>query len=250
MVAPNGARRGAADHPALPVTLEDTLSTAQACYHAGAQALHLHVRDAEGRHSLDAGRYREALTEMARLLPDMAVQITTEAAGRFSVAEQLACLEAVRPAWASVALRELAREPDLARRFYAVAAEAGTRLQHIVFGPEDVPLLHRFQADGSLAKGPVEVILVLGRYTDGLPSDPARVGPFAEHLPQGTRWMLCAFGPPEHACLAQAARLGGTCRVGFENSLSAPDGQPWPDNAASVTALRARLAAQKSQPEG
>lgn len=245
MVAPNGARRGKADHPALPVTLEDTLATARACFDAGAQALHLHVRDAEGQHSLDAGRYREALAEMARALPDMAVQITTESAGRFSVAEQLACLDAVRPAWASVALREMAREPDLARRFYAVAAETGTRLQHIVFGPEDVPLLHRFQADGSLAPGPVEAILVLGRYTDGPPSDPAGVAPFADHLPERTGWMLCAFGPAEHACLQEAARLGGTCRVGFENSLTAPDGAPWTDNAASVRALRAALAAEE-----
>ena len=61
MVAPNGARRMKADHPALPLTVAETVETAQACHAAGAGALHLHIRDAEGRHSLDAGHYREAL---------------------------------------------------------------------------------------------------------------------------------------------------------------------------------------------
>ena len=55
MVAPNGARRGKADHASLPLTLAETLATARACHAAGADALHLHVRDEAGAHSLDAG---------------------------------------------------------------------------------------------------------------------------------------------------------------------------------------------------
>ena len=39
MVAPNGARRTTADHPALPVTIPQTVATAKACFEAGAGAL-------------------------------------------------------------------------------------------------------------------------------------------------------------------------------------------------------------------
>ena len=42
MLAPNGARRGKDDHVTLPVFIPETVSTAKACYQAGADALHLH----------------------------------------------------------------------------------------------------------------------------------------------------------------------------------------------------------------
>ena len=66
MVAPNGAMRGKADHPALPVTIPETVETARACFQAGADALHLHIRDDQGRHTLDPGRYHEALVPLER----------------------------------------------------------------------------------------------------------------------------------------------------------------------------------------
>ena len=84
MVAPNGARHTRNNHPKLPVTLAQTLRTAQACFAAGADGLHMHLRKADGGHLLDAGLYREAVEEMRRILPDMAVQITTEAVGQYA----------------------------------------------------------------------------------------------------------------------------------------------------------------------
>lgn len=240
MVAPNGARRGKADHPALPVTLDETIATASACFAAGADALHLHVRDSEGRHSLDAGRYREALSEMARQVPGMRVQITTESAWIFDVPDQIACLEQVAPGWASVSVREVARAPELADRLYGSASAQGTEIQHILYDLDDLILMQRWQADGIIRPGQNSAILVLGRYGEGQ-STPEALQSWLPHLPRGLRWMLCAFGPTEHACLIEAARQGGALRVGFENALLAADGQPHSDNAASVAALLAQL---------
>ena len=47
MVAPNGARRTIADHPAIPITIEQIVTTAASCYEAGAGAMHFVVRDNE-----------------------------------------------------------------------------------------------------------------------------------------------------------------------------------------------------------
>jgi 3-keto-5-aminohexanoate cleavage enzyme len=77
MVAPNGARKMRADHPALPLSLPELVTTAVACHKAGAGGIHAHVRDAEGRHVLDAGLYAELLAELAQVTPDLMVQITT-----------------------------------------------------------------------------------------------------------------------------------------------------------------------------
>ncbi|MEF9602808.1 3-keto-5-aminohexanoate cleavage protein, partial [Paracoccus sp. PXZ] len=85
---------------------------ARECHAAGAGGIHAHVRDAEGRHVLDAGLYAELIAELARAVPEMAVQITTEAVGRYSPAEQRALVARLRPAAVSVALREITAEPD------------------------------------------------------------------------------------------------------------------------------------------
>ena len=61
----------------------------------------------------------------------MVIQVTTEAVGRYSPAEQMATVRALRPEAVSLALRELvpdaASEPD-ARAFFSFMAEAASRL--------------------------------------------------------------------------------------------------------------------------
>jgi 3-keto-5-aminohexanoate cleavage enzyme len=84
MVALNGARKGNAEHPNLPLTAEALATDALACQAAGAQAIHMHVRDDAGRHTLDASRYMVATEAVRRLTgPEFVVQITTEAVGMF-----------------------------------------------------------------------------------------------------------------------------------------------------------------------
>lgn len=241
MVAPTGARRTRIDHPEMPVTLPQILESAAACHRAGAGAIHLHVREDDGGHSLDAGRYLEALAELAHALPDMAVQISTEAVGIFDVAAQLKCLKAVAPKWASVSIREIARSPDLADAVYGTCHDAGTKVQHILYGVDDIALLRDWQSKGLVRPDQSDVICVLGRYTAGQVSQPSDLDPFLADLAPETPWMVCAFGPSEHACLHYAAQRGGTLRVGFENSLTHEDGVTHADNAASITALRQRL---------
>ncbi|MGJ8546031.1 MAG: 3-keto-5-aminohexanoate cleavage protein [Sulfitobacter sp.] len=241
MVAPNGARRGKADHTALPITTGEIVQTAADCVRAGADALHLHVRDAQGEHSLDPGRYLEALAELERVLPELRVQITTEAAGVFDVATQLACVTQVRPDWASISLREIARNPALAPKLYGLCAEQGTQVQHILYDSDDIALLRDWQAKGIVPDAEPSVIFVLGRYAQGQVSLPGDLVPFTKAMPEARDWMVCAFGPHEHACLYAAAQQGGSLRVGFENSLSDAQENLHADNAASVAALRGLL---------
>ena len=89
MIAPNGARRTTADHPALPVTAAGLAGTARACQREGATAIHLHVRDDTQRHSLDPDRYRDAMAAVAEQAPQLGLQITTESAGRYQPADPL-----------------------------------------------------------------------------------------------------------------------------------------------------------------
>ncbi|WP_371734349.1 3-keto-5-aminohexanoate cleavage protein [Aliiroseovarius sp. xm-a-151] len=241
LFAPNGARRTHSDHPALPVTLDEIVATSAACHAVGAHGVHLHVRDKDGTHSLDAGRYLETITAIKDTAPGLDIQITTEAAGLFDVAAQLACLKQVAPEWASISVREIARDPSLAEQVYGACAAQGTRVQHILYDTDDAALLAHWQAQGIVRAGQVDRLLVLGRYATGQISRPADLEPFLTNGTPKDPWMVCAFGPQEHACLTRAAHLGGDLRVGFENGLTDEHDTPWADNAASVAALISRL---------
>jgi len=239
MVAPNGARRGKADHPALPVTIAETVATARACHAAGAGALHAHVRDADGGHVLDAGLYAELIAEMAQAVPDMPVQITTEAAGIFTPADQRALLRRITPEGVSISLAEMLADDDraAARRCYHDLAEAGVAVQHILYDTAQVQRLAAEIAAGTIPQDNLSVLYVLGRYTQGQVSAPDDLAPFlatARDVDLTADWGICAFGQHETACLQAAHRLGGKMRVGFENNLFMADGDPAPDNAARV----------------
>ncbi|UWQ80063.1 3-keto-5-aminohexanoate cleavage protein [Leisingera sp. S132] len=238
MVAPNGARRDRRVHPQLPVTPQQTAETAAACFAAGAQALHLHVRDREGLHSLDPGRYREALDAVQESAPAMAVQITTESAGLYDVAAQTACLEALRPAAASVSVREMARDTALAARAYAMCAEAGTQVQHILYGSDCIAQLRAWYQDGTVPGGMRGAIFVLGKYSPPVLGQPGQLTAFRDVTADlRLSWTVCAFGRHEQACLLAAVAAGGDARIGFENNIETSEGGLLADNAASVAAF-------------
>lgn len=246
MVAPNGARRNKADHPALPVSIPETVATARACRAAGAGAIHAHVRDAEGAHVLDAGLYCELLTEMAHAAPDMPVQITTEAAGRYPPSWQRALLCAVQPEGVSIALSEMLADGDrtAARRTYHALAEAGVAVQHILYEAGQVTALAGEIAAGTVPAGGLQVLHVLGRYTADQRADPTMLGPFLDAVQRAgldPDWAVCAFGVAETECLLHARTLGGKARVGFENNIMMADGTPAQDNAARVQEIATEI---------
>jgi len=241
MVAPSGARLTKQDHPKLPVTLPEIVSTARACHAAGADGLHLHLRDAEGGHILDAGLYREALAELSRAVPSLAIQITTEAVGRYGVARQIDVALHSGAGLVSVALREILAKitPARAAAFYHQCHDQGIAVQHIVFGRADLENLQQVIALLPKAITP-QILLVLGRYSDGAPSDPSALDTLLQaEIFKATDpdWAACAFGQPETACLRRARALGGKCRVGFENNRLNADGTVARDNAERVAEI-------------
>lgn len=247
MVAPNGARLSKSDHPMLPLTPGELAETAKACRRVGATALHLHVRDAAGRHSLDAGRYREAVAAITDTT-DIGLQISTEAAGQFGVAAQIDCIAKAHSPAASVALREIERAPGALQDVIDVAAETGTALQFIMYSAGD---LRRFLGHVDAGRIPAscdQVLLVLGQYGQR-PAVPADLDPFLAVLgDRALRWSVCAFGPQEQSCLLAALRRGGQARIGFENNLVAPDGTRHRSNADAVRSFVAAAARAGFQP--
>ncbi|WP_353191561.1 3-keto-5-aminohexanoate cleavage protein [Pandoraea pnomenusa] len=255
-VAPNGARRTHVDHAALPMTPGELGACAKACLDAGAAMIHLHVRKPDGTHSLEVAHYEAGIAAVRRAVGDaLVLQVTTEAVGIYTPAQQIATVHALRPEAISVALREVS--PDAA---HAPAAEAffewlwqeHITAQYILYDTEDVAHYWRLRASGAIRPGRHWVLFVLGRYSKGQLSSPSDLLPFLTAWQAGaqaqggtadaadaTPWAMCAFGPREAECALAAVLQGGHARIGFENNLFLPDGSVSPDNAASLRALTA-----------
>lgn len=241
MVAPNGARKTTAEHPAIPVTIEQIVSTARSCYAAGAGAMHFHVRDSEQQHVLDAGLYKEALAELETAVPDMHLQITTECVGRYRPEDMRTLAYAVTPPGISIGIIELIPDGQPTAediRLYKVLHEAGTRLQHICYFPEHLDIVRRVVDLAGLPEDDIWCLFTIGHYS-GRISKPEMIDRFLDRLSQlglSPDWAICAFAEQEQDCLLRAVSHGGKVRVGFENSLLMPDGSIAENNSAKVTA--------------
>ncbi len=247
MVAPNGARRSKSDHPALPVTDAEIVAAAVACEQAGADGIHVHIRDADGLHEIDTGHYRAVLDQLREAVPDMYLQVTSESADRYSSDEQRRIMRALAPDHVSVAMREMVREPadwDAAQDFYAWARDAGVDVQHILYSPQEVRAFCRALDEGRISGDHHLIQIVQGTYANGAKGKAALADYLAEMTAtdgQTFDWMLCAFGAEETDSLVAAAKVGGKARVGFENSLWNKDGSLATDNAARVTEVFAAM---------
>lgn len=244
-VAPNGGRKTKSDHPAIPISPAELGRTARAAVEAGAAMIHVHVRDRDGGHLLDAAAYRDATAAIREAVGEaIVVQITTEALGRYAPEAQIAVVRDVRPEAASLALRELAPDAAHEAAFGALLdfmKREAIAPQIILYAPEEAVRLAELVRRGVVPFDDVPVLYVLGRYTEGQRSEPADLLPFlAPGQPRFAHWSVCAFGPREAACVATGAFLGGHVRVGFENNEALPDGTLAADNAALVAAA-ARL---------
>ncbi len=247
MAAPNGARKTKHDHLALPVSMAETVSEALLCQSAGACALHAHVRGDNDEHLLDAGLYRELLNEMAAQAPEMLVQVTSEAVGIYTPEQQIACIQAVRPRMASMALREITEDftrADYAQKFFEWCDDNDVQIQHIVYSAEELQRFLDYREDGVIPSGHSCLLFVLGRYRADFQSEPTDLDPFLQQDLNELDWFTCAFGHREQECVMAAIEAGGNARVGFENNLYLPNGEVAPNTAALVESLVATLRQQ------
>ena len=237
-VAPNGAYKQRPDHAALPLTSAELGQTAKQCLNAGAAMIHMHIRDVQGRHSLDVQGYRDAQQAVkAAVGDDMIIQVTSEAARVYKAPEQIAMVTALQPEAVSVGLREV-DQPEIGdaglAQFFGWLAKERVMTQVIVYDVADLQRWQALRAQGVIPDAPWSLLFVLGRYSVGQTSEPRDLLPFVMAHTGSEPWSMCAFGAGEHACATTAAALGGHVRVGFENNLLLNNGQVAPDNAALV----------------
>lgn len=247
MAAPNGARRTPADHPALPVTPEQTASTAAALCDAGVSILHLHVRDDQYRHTLDPARYREVLAAIYDSVgADLIVQVTTEAVGQYTAEQQMAVVRDLKPEAVSIALREICpADTDEARAadFFAWMKTEKVWPQYILYSIADVQRFDDMRRRGVFADDAPFVMFVLGEYANAVPGQVSDLDRLLAVTDATTfPWAVCCFGQNERAVMLAATAQAGHVRLGFENNLLLASGEIAPDNVALIRDFTGKIA--------
>ncbi len=239
----NGARRPT-DHPRLPVTAAEIATDAALARAAGADAVHVHVKDADGLDTLDGTALAEVLEATRSAAPGLALGVTT---GAWTGPDPRARLAAVRswtalPDFASVNWHEDGAEEiagELLRS--GVGVEAGLWTAAAVETWLTSPMRDR-------------CLRVLVELPDGT-DEAATVGEserMLELLRSGGNVLPVVLHGEGSSCwpaLRHAARRGLGTRIGLEDVLVLPDGSPAPDNTAMVLAAR-RLMAAEGAPAG
>ncbi|HEX8629474.1 MAG TPA: 3-keto-5-aminohexanoate cleavage protein [Catenuloplanes sp.] len=252
-VAPTGAELTKTDVPALPVTLDELVTTAKECEALGAAVIHVHVRDGRGRPTLDQGRLRDTVAAL-RASTALVVQLSTGGAVTDPEADRLAVLDA-RPEMASCTMGTVNFGEDVFLNRWGFVVELHTRMQDLGIVPEyeifDLGHLAALQRlldrYGLPAGGHVHTDLVMG-VPGGMPGTAEALVACRQalrDLPEDTTFSATGIGRTALPVLLASLSTGGHVRVGLEDTVSYGRGQPAESNMQLVA--RAVAFAQLSQ---
>ena len=238
-VAPTGAESAKADVPALPVTVEEVAATARDCERVGAAVIHLHVRDAETRPTLDLVRVREVVAAV-RENTDLVVQLSSGGAVTDPFDARLAVLDA-EPDAASLTLgtvnfgRDVFSNPwDLIVELHTQMQQRGIVPEYEVFDLGQLATLRRLlDKYGPPHGGHVHVDLVMG-VPGGMPGTAQALTACLPFLPAGATFAATGVGRTSLPVMLAALSAGGHLRVGMEDTLTYAPGEPVRDNAQLV----------------
>ena len=228
----NGTR-SKTDHPAIPITPEEQASDARAAVGAGADSVHVHVRDGAGHENLMADDVAAAVEAIRSACPGTPVGIST---GAWIIPDLNRRLTAIRswevlPDFASVNLHE-AGAADVIRVLLdrGIGVEAG-----IWNAPAAMTLL-----DSGLAHHCLRILVEPAECSCRAGGNLRQIETALNGIEH--RRLLHGLGRCAWEFIRHGAAAGYDVRIGFEDTLYLPDGTRAQSNAELVAAARRIMA--------
>jgi len=239
-VAPTGAETSKADCPQLPTTLEELVATARECEAAGAAMIHVHVRDAEHRPTLDPVILRDTVDAL-RESTDLVVQLSTGGSVHDPLDLRLKVLDA-EPDACSITLGTTNFGDDVFSNpwpfvceLYQLSQEREVVPEFELFDLGQVHALARLLDRLGLPFGErVHCDLVMG-VPGGMDGTADALVAASTALPAGvTSWSATGIGRSTLPVMLAALAKGAHLRVGMEDVLTLSRGVPVTSNAQLV----------------
>src|SRR3954453_7582278 len=231
-VAPTGAETTKDDCPQLPTTLPELVETAQRCEAAGAGMIHVHIRDADHRPTLDLGRLTDTVSAL-RESTNLAVQLSTGGSVHDPLDDRLKVLDAQTDS-CSLTMGptnfgdEVFLNPwPFVCELYQLSQEREVVPEFELFDLGHVAAMHRLlDRFGLPYGGHVHVDLVMG-VPGGMPGTADAIVAAVAALPGAvTSWSATGIGRSTLAVALASLSKGGHLRVGMEDVLTLSRGVP------------------------
>jgi 3-keto-5-aminohexanoate cleavage enzyme len=240
-VAPTGAESSKADVPQLPTTLEELVETAVRCQAAGASMIHVHIRDAEHRPTLDVGRLRETVAAL-REATDLVVQLSTGGSVDDPLEDRLRVLDAA-PDSCSITMGTVnfgdavfLNPWGFVKELYQLSQEREVVPEFELFDLGHVHALRRLLDECGLPYGGrVHCDLVMGVPGGMAGTADALVAAAAAFPAEVTSWSATGIGRSTLPVAFTALAKGGHLRVGMEDVLTLARGVPVEHNEQLVS---------------
>ncbi len=241
-----GAETTKKDNPNLPITPEEIAQSALQAVEAGASIIHLHVRDDQGKPTMDPavfGRTRDLVKERT----DAIIQFSTGGAVGMPLEERIAPLDlAPEMATLTTGTVNFGRDvffnpPDYIEALARRMQEKGVKPEIEVFEPGMIKNALFFVRKG-LLEMPLHFDLVMG-VPGGIPAGVRDLVYLTESLPEESTWSVAGIGRHELTLGTAALVMGGHVRVGFEDNIFYHRGVLAESNAQLVSRI-ARLAGE------
>lgn len=239
-VAPTGAETTKDACPQLPTTLEELVATARACEEAGAAMVHVHVRDAERRPTLDPQRLADTVAAL-RESTGLVVQLSTGGSVHDPLEDRLKVLDAA-PDSCSLTMGSTNFGDDVFLNpwgfvcdLYQLSQERKVVPEFELFDLGQVTALERLLSRYGLPYGGrVHVDLVMG-VPGGMPGTAdALVAAVAAFPADVTSWSATGIGRTTLPVALAALSKGAHLRVGMEDVLTLAKGVPVEHNSQLV----------------
>ena len=215
----NGGR-ARSEHPAVPQTASELAADAIAVRRAGAFAVHVHARRADGAQTMDARACDAAVAAIRAAVPGLPVGLTTTEAITRDPFARAAAIKTWRqpPDFVAVNFGELGWAGIV-----RAAVHAGIGVEAGLSTPADAEELARSPFGHQLVRALVEV--------DG-GAEEARA--IAQLVPAGVPQLWHGYGDRTWQVVAAGAAAGHDIRVGLEDVLALPNGDVAEGNAELV----------------
>lgn len=226
-------RRSRADHPAVPLTPDQLAAAAASAVAAGAEAVHLHPRGADGMESLRAAHVGSAVGAVRAACAGVPVGVTT---GLWAAADTWTRRDEIM-GWADLAAE---RRPDFAsvnisedgwQELVVILADAGIGAEAGVWSVADAEAAVGFKPPTGwlrmlveIASSPAETATMRADEILDILYGARVTVPILLHGENLSCWPL----------VAHAGRLGLATRIGLEDILAGPDGQDVTGNSDLV----------------
>lgn len=226
-----GAVTPKAKCPALPITPKEIAEDGIRAWKAGASILHLHMRDDEGRGTMDVNKFRETVN-ILRGECDAVLNLTTS--GELGVTDERRMEHVIelKPELATFDCGSLntgdgifENSHDFLVKLAGVMKENGVKPEVEIM---DFGMLNacKWMASKGILEAPVHYQFVLGFGLYGSPATPKVLCDLVDQMPAGSTWSAFGTGTGHLPILHTAIALGGNVRVGLEDNIWYAKGVP------------------------